>query len=205
MSESDDLLALIRGRRSVRRFRDEPVDRPTIDRLIEAAAWAPSAGNRQDWIFTVLTSADARRRMQEAIHRRVEAVIAESGGAGSLAELARYVGHWSDVTHAPVLILVSARDTDAIQQRLFGEAAEAAGGGLASASMAAQTLMLTAHALKLGTCCMTGPLIAAKELARIAGLPPRQRIVCLMALGHPAESPPVPPRKPVQAISRFIE
>lgn len=201
----EGLFALIRGRRSVRRFRDEPVDRATLDRLIELAGWAPSAGNRQGWAFTVVTSVEARRRMAEAVRRRWESVLAESGGRGTVSELAGYVARHSDVSGAPALILVSARRVDALQRRLFGDAAAVASGGIASAAMAAQTLMLAAHALGLGSCCMTGPLIAGDELGRIAGLGPREEIVCLVALGRPAEIPAAPARKSAAEIARFIE
>jgi len=204
MSEGGGLFEAIRGRRSVRKFRPDPVARETLGRLIEMAAWAPSAGNRQDWFFTVVDSADVRRRMDEAVRRRWDALVEGTGGKGTLGEAAKYVARYSDLSGAPVLILVSARRVDPLQRKLLGEAAEVAGGGILSASMAAQNLMLAAHALGLGSCCMTGPLAAGEELGRIAGLRPRQRIVCLIALGWPAEAPPAPPRRPVADISRFL-
>ena len=47
MSTAEELFGLIRARRSIRHFRPEPVGREMLERLIELAAWAPSAGNRK--------------------------------------------------------------------------------------------------------------------------------------------------------------
>ncbi len=205
MSTADDLFGLIRERRSVRRFRDEPVGRATLERLVELASWAPSAGNRQDWLFTVVTSPKTRSEMAAAVRRRWEEILAESRESGVVEEAARYVSRYSDISGVPVVILVSARGVDAVQRRMLGEGADLAGGGFTSAAMAAQNLMLAAHALGLGSCCMTGPLAAGEELHRIAGLDRRQRIVCLVVLGQPTEIPPAPKRKPVPEIVRFLE
>jgi nitroreductase len=203
--DSESLAAAIRGRRSVRRFREDAIDRPALEALIESASWAPSAGNRQDWIFTVVRSPAVRRRLDEAVRRRWESLLAEVGDRGAAGDFARYVAAHSRLAHAPVLILVSARGADALGRRLFGDAAELAAGGAVSAAMAAQNLMLAAHARGLGTCCLSGPLVAADELGRLAGLPPRQRIVCLIALGRPAEAPEAPARRPVLSIARFLD
>ena len=49
-----ELSEAIKGRRSVRRFRPDPVQRDVIERILELAQWAPSAMNRQDWRFIVV-------------------------------------------------------------------------------------------------------------------------------------------------------
>jgi len=49
-----ELWDAIKGRRSVRSFVDKPVERALLERLIEAAIWAPSGGNAQTWIFIVV-------------------------------------------------------------------------------------------------------------------------------------------------------
>lgn len=50
-----ELLELIKRRRSVRSFKNEPIDSEKLDRIVEAAVWAPSGKNTQSWLFTVLT------------------------------------------------------------------------------------------------------------------------------------------------------
>ena len=47
-------MALLKGRRSVRLYRPDPVPQPLIEQLLEAGRWAPSASNRQPWSFIVV-------------------------------------------------------------------------------------------------------------------------------------------------------
>ena len=82
-----DVLEVIRNRRSVRAYTDTPVTPDQIGRLLEAARLAPSASNRQEWRFVVVT--DARRR----------------------AELCKAAGDQKFVAQAPVVIAACA-ETD---------------------------------------------------------------------------------------------
>lgn len=205
MSDAEVLLNLIRGRRSVRQFTDEPVDSNVLSRLVEAASWAPSAGNQQDWRFDVVTSPATKQAMADAVRRRWAEVISANRDCGFIQEVEQYAAGFAEFAKAPVVIVVSARAIDSVQEHLLGKAALATAGSFASAAMAAQNLMLAAHALGLGSCCMTGPLAAHDELRSLLNLGRKHQIVCLLALGHPAEAPPGPPRKPVEKIARWLE
>ena len=85
-----ELSRVIAGRSSGRAYSDRPVEPQKIERLLEAARWAPSAGNRQPWRFVVVTR-DAPTRLA------VEAAL-EAGNA------------WA--RRAPVLIVTCARRAD---------------------------------------------------------------------------------------------
>lgn len=54
----------IRGRRSVRRYEARPVERAALVRLVEAACWAPSAGNMQTWSFGIVTEPERLRKLR---------------------------------------------------------------------------------------------------------------------------------------------
>ena len=54
MSDYEQLMGLIRSRRSIRRFSERVVSRDDLMRLLEAAGWAPSNHNRQPWKFVIL-------------------------------------------------------------------------------------------------------------------------------------------------------
>jgi nitroreductase len=206
MSTAEELLGLIRSRRSVRRFRPEPVGREVLEQLIELAAWAPSAGNRQDWLFTVVTSPELKRQMAEAVQARWAAIIEANRARGFAEGMERYAAAFAGFPEAPAVVIISARATTSVQRHMFGEEADATAGGAASAAMAAQNMMLAAHALGLASCCMTGALVARKELAQLAGLPRKQEIACLVALGRPeGELPAAPARKPSAEVARFLE
>jgi nitroreductase len=58
------LMDIIKNRRSVRRFTTQPVEKETLDLLLEAARWAPSAGNSQPWQFVVITGAHTIRTLR---------------------------------------------------------------------------------------------------------------------------------------------
>jgi nitroreductase len=205
VNSADGLLGLLRARRSVRRFKPDQVDRAVLERLVEAAAWAPSAGNRQDWLFTVVTSAQVRARMAEAVRERWREIIEANRSQGYAEGLESYAAAYAMFPEAPAVAVVSVRVTSLVQKRMFGTEAGATAGGVASAAMAAQNLMLAACAQGLASCCMTGALVAGPKIAELAGLGRKQEIVCLVALGWPAEVPPAPPRKPLEEIARFVE
>ena len=50
----DEFLKLTRGRRSIRKFKKTPVPKDLMEKIFEAALWAPSGMNRQNWRFFVL-------------------------------------------------------------------------------------------------------------------------------------------------------
>ena len=203
MSDFDLLLSYLCGRRSIREFSDQQLSRGCLQQLIEAATWAPSAGNRQDWMFSVVESSDAKQALVATVRGKWEGILAANQDLGFAQELAEYASTFADFARAPVVIAVSAAAPNAMHRHLLGEAARATVGSFASAAMAAQNLMLAAHALGLGACCMTGALAAAAELSQLLGLGRRREVVCLIALGHPVSQPAAPQRKPYHEVVRY--
>jgi nitroreductase len=199
----DELLDIIRQRRSIRRYRTQPVPQDLIEQMVEAASWAPSASNQQDWYFSIVTSEQTKKAMAEAVRSRWEEIFAAHQGSGLIAELRSYSTAFVSFASAPVVIVVSALRANAVLRSLLGETATATAGSSVSAAMATQNLMLAAHTLGLGTCCMTGALAAGAEIAKLLGLR-RREIVCLVTVGYPDEAPAPPARKPVPEISGRI-
>ena len=58
-----ELMEVITTRRSVRRYRQDPVPRELMEELLTAACWAPSAENQQPWYFVALTEAGEIARL----------------------------------------------------------------------------------------------------------------------------------------------
>jgi nitroreductase len=65
VADYDAYYALLRFRRSVRGFRNRPVSRELIEKILEAARWAPSAGNSQPWEFLVVENRKTIRNLAE--------------------------------------------------------------------------------------------------------------------------------------------
>lgn len=176
----------ITNRHSIRDFRPEPVERATIERLIEAARRAPSAMNEQPWRFTVL---------QGASRARLGSVIAQS--TVHLSEYMDVLGpdryeaamQWySSLGDAPVLVVVSAPRSDSE----FG-----AMNRYLSVGAAIENLMLAACDAELGACNITFSFWVRDDIADLVALPETDEVLSIIALGHPSEIPPViPPRTP---------
>ena len=203
MTDPETFLAVLRARRSVRSFLDTPVEMGVLKKLVEAAAWAPSAGARQDWEFTVVTAPEVKMRMVEAVRARWNTLLEENEGS-SADVLREYAGNFDWFAAAPAIVAVSAARTESFLQHLLQDNAVLVAGRIASAAMAAQNLMLAAHACGLGSCCLTGPLAAHEALMEILQLGKRRQLVCLIALGYPAAQPSPPARKPLEQIMRII-
>ncbi len=84
-----DVLEVIRTRRSIREYSDKPVEHEKIDRLLEAARLAPSASNRQEWRFVVVT--DPARRAALVKPANDQAFVGEAPVV--IAACAEHDGH----------------------------------------------------------------------------------------------------------------
>lgn len=68
--EYDSLLELVKSRRSIRRFKPDPIPDEHVDKIIEVARWAPSGFNMQPWEFVVVKKPDLRKKLTELFQRR---------------------------------------------------------------------------------------------------------------------------------------
>ncbi len=204
MNQGEDIFCVFRERRSVRRFRSDPLDPSILYRLVEAAGWAPSASNRQDWEFVVVTSQRLKEQMVEKVRQRWLSLL-EKTQSGVSDVLKEYVRAFLWFSGAPVVVVVTVREPEQYLQHLLGDMAGSVAGSRLSAAMAAQNLMLAAHVLGIGSCCLTGPVGAQEDLKALLAVGRRREIVCLVALGYPEERPEPPPRRSVEEIVRFVE
>lgn len=185
-TRANTLFDLIKTRRSIRRYTAEPIPPETMLRLLEAAAWAPSAHNRQPWRFAVLTQPADRERLAAAMGARLRADRTADGD--NPADIERDVARsYARLTGAPALIVVclSMADMDHYPdpQRTRHEWVMAA----QSTAMAAQNLLLLAHAEGLATCWLCAPLFVPELVRDTLGLPEDWEPQGLITLGYAAE------------------
>ncbi len=167
-----DVFEAIYGRRSIRRFRSEPVPDSLIKKILDAARWAPSEGNVQPWRFVVVTDEGLRR------------------------ELARAALMQSWVAEAPVDIVVFVDLEE--EYMAYGERGVSLY-CLQSSGAAIQNMLLAAHALGLGAVWVGA--FDEEAVARILKAPKSLRPVAIVAIGWPAESPRPRPRKRIEEIA----
>jgi F420 biosynthesis protein FbiB-like protein len=183
----DALFDLMRSRRSIRSYLPDPIPQATIERLLEAAAWSPSAHNRQPWRFAVITSSAVKQRLASAMGQRLRDDRLRDHDPPEAIE--RDVRRsYARITQAPLLIAVSLslNDMDRYPDPHRAEAERCM--AIQSVSMAAQNLLLMAHALGLGACWMCAPLFCAETVREALALPADWEAQALITLGFPADA-----------------
>lgn len=160
----DSLSTLVRRRRSVRWFQDTPVPFELMEKAIDLASTAPSACNRQPFVFYVSSNPETARKMAACAG-------GAAGFSSSLQCVVAVVGDLSAYGHE--------RDRHAIY---------------VDGSLAAMQLILALESQGLGTCVINWADVAQQDdrLSRIIGSRPYERTVMLIAVGFPDPSARVP-------------
>ncbi|MBM4147846.1 MAG: nitroreductase [Lentisphaerae bacterium] len=177
-----ELEAVIKARRSVRRYSDRPVPREVVDRCIEAARLAPSACNSQPWHFIVVDDPESRALLAEAAFTGAYAM---NGFAKS----------------APVLVVVVTLPSKVAAR--VGGLLRGVRYNLVDIGIAGEHFALQAAAEGLGTCWLGW--FSAAGVKKALGLPRRARIDVVFSLGYAADEPPALPsaRRPLEEVREY--
>ena len=210
---AEGLKALIQRRRTVRRYKAEPVAREVIEGLLDTARWAPTAANCQAQEYVVITDPAAKDRLRREIeaHYRgfAEALADKEMRSARLAALG-LDGEFATHPHMLAAVPAFVKAVDAGRDRLFFEApvvivVHAAANEVmpeAACAFATLALVLMAEAHGLGTCITGYASDALRQRADIRGslsLPETNQVHYVVALGWPAEEfPRVPTRRPAK-------
>jgi F420 biosynthesis protein FbiB-like protein len=178
-----NLRDFLRSRRSIRRFKAEPVPDSVIQDLLATATFAPSAHNRQPWRFAVVTTPAARQRLGAALTAKMSADMrAESAPAAEIEK--RITISLRRIDEAPALILLCRDVTD-----VRADTPEEAAMGVQSVAMAGLQLLLAAHAEGLGGNWICWPLYAQSETRMALGLPDGWEPQGMVGIGYSDEDP----------------
>ncbi len=189
-----DVLDAIKTRRSIRKYLQKAVPYELVTEVLEVAGWAPSAHNAQPWRFIVLTESSLKWELAEA--------MAESWAADMAKDCVNIdkeirKARVDRFATAPALILACSSMNamnifpDKNRQSIERDLA------LQSLGAAMQNLLLAAHAKGLGACWFCAPAFCKQTVRSALNIPEGVEPQALVALGYPAENPPVPPRKPL--------
>jgi coenzyme F420-0:L-glutamate ligase/coenzyme F420-1:gamma-L-glutamate ligase len=198
-----DLHDWLRSRRSVRRFRPDPVPAEVITRILETATWAPNAHNRQPWRFVQLSSPESREALAGAMGAEFQKTLkAESLTADEIsAQLKRSRAR---ILEAPEAILLCL-DIDVLDK--YEDSARTQGEylmGVQSVALAGGQLLLAALAEGLAGVWICAPLFAPAEVSRALGLQESWQAQGLILLGYPVKVPDERPRNSLSVVIRKL-
>lgn len=168
------VLEAVKERRSVRAFTDRKVSEENIKRLLDAARWAPSAGNTQPLELVVVKDTEIKRKLSDAaldqtFIQKVSVVIVV---CADVARSSRGYGIRG-------VQLYSIQDTAA----------------------ATQNILLVAQELGLATCWIGA--FHEKEVAQIINTPKNVKPVAIIPVGYAAVRPAAPKRRAFNEIVHY--
>lgn len=175
---------IIRGRRSIGKVKNESVPKELIEKMIEAAVWAPNHYATEPWKFIVMTG-EGRKVLGQAYADIAADTIQELSEEERALRLEKEVAkaYRSPVVIAAVCVPSDAPRVDAREE-------------LAAAHAAVQNLLLMAHASGLGAVWRTGDPAYHSKMKAAFGLAGREQIVGLIYVGYPDMQPSTGKRVP---------
>jgi len=169
-----DLMGIIKGRRSIRRYQDKEVPDELLNQILEAVQWAPSWANTQCWEMIVVKDPDNKEKLKET--------LPTTNPAGKA------------MVQAPIVLVLCAKLNssgyykDKVTTK-FGD------WFMFDLGIATQTICLAAHDLGLGTVIVG--LFDQDKAKEIAGVPEGYELVALIPLGYAAKGSAAPKRREI--------
>jgi coenzyme F420-0:L-glutamate ligase / coenzyme F420-1:gamma-L-glutamate ligase len=200
---TDDLHTFLRSRRSIRRFRPDPVPEAVLQRILETATYAPSAHNKQPWRFVVLSNTEAKSRLAKAITDKFRHDMVTDGTPETEIQ-ARVERTVRRANEAPAIIILCRDVTQADPQPDAARQLAEGTMGTQSVALAGLQLLLATHAEGLGGTWICWPLFAPEATRDALGLPTEWEPQGMIFLGYSTEQPVTPERKPLQEIVRYL-
>lgn len=207
-----ELMEAIQKRRSVRVYENREVPEAHLQRIVEAATWAPSGFNKQPWKFVVIRERTLIDRMVEAVRLKLEEIVKWPGASGKEKSVMAMFKGFTVFKEAPVAIAVLTCEYVAPMDKVFAKENLTfeekfrlrALPGLQSVAAAIQNMLLTATAMGYGTCWGTGCLIASGEIEKILQTGDDWKLVAVVPVGIPKVTPKPPKRKTADEVMESL-
>jgi nitroreductase len=202
-----ELVAAIRGRRSIRKFKSQDVPRNTLTEIMETARWSPSWGNTQPWDLYVLTG----KTLAKFKEMNLKQTLAGAATASDVPMLTNWPGAMKARYGALGKVVLSAqgikRDDKEARDKYYHDMVSAFDAPclifacisrdnlveyqMLDIGLIAQTICLAAYDKGLGTCLLAAAARYSSEIRKIAAIPEDKKIVVGIALGYPDPSFPL--------------
>ena len=188
----------IKGRRSIRKYKDMPIDDPVLEKIMQAACWAPSAVNLQPWHYVVVRSTEGKKRVLEkmsTVAERTEPFLKERFEKHP-AVIKETLSFIENLGNAPVIVLVfqSKKELPTLHDS-----------AIQSIAAANENLLLSAYENGVASCWMTAPVEALmNDEFRTEFAPDKGDLVSVITLGYPADDAVQKPPKRKEGRYVFI-
>ena len=176
------MIETIQKRRSIRKYKDQPVDDDTLLKILDCGRMAPSDSNTQPWNFIVVRSDEMRAKISDVSHKQ----------------------DW--MMGAPVFIVcvadirVTTTDTGPME---INEETPGIGPKqiILDTAIAAENMVIAAESLGLGTCWVSWYI--QDEIRPVLGIPNDKYVVAIITLGVPDQEPKQRPRRSLTEVVRY--
>jgi nitroreductase len=167
-----DMYEAIITRRSIRHYKPDPIDDATLEKVLEAARWAPSWANQQPCRFVIV--------QDQSIKEQLADMIGKNPATNSIRK-------------APIVIVACAKlgVSGYYEDKLASDEGD---WHMYDVAVAMQNIALAAHAMQLGT-VHVGLNFDTKKVAQILAIPEGYKAVVMMPLGYPEREGRFTPRK----------
>jgi F420 biosynthesis protein FbiB-like protein len=192
----------LRSRRSIRRFKTDPVPDSVIRAILSTATFAPSAHNRQPWRFCIITDSSVKEKLADAMAADFQRDLERDGQSPEKIH-AQIQRSRSRIISAPVLILLcldmSDMDSYPDEKRQHAEKMMA----IQSVAAAGMQLLLAAHAEGLGGVWACWPLFAQETIQATLHLHKEWEPQAMFFVGYTEEQPDARERKLLEEIVEY--
>ena len=209
-------LDFIYNRKSIREFKDIPVNREDILEIIKAGTYAPSPKHQQNWHFVVLQNKEVIDEVANIVTKSHERIGQLAKNEKDFKRHMSVINYYTCFKNAPVVILVYGSEYKMIEYKILKEnnapkevldvllSPQSAAQGIGAA---VENILIAAPEMGYGTCYMTGPTHAKSEIESLINFNKEgYELMSMVALGVPEENTPKqPPRKPLEEVITFID
>lgn len=190
INPKENFYSLLKARRSIRKYKAEPISQETIERILKAGIEAPSGKNRQNWEFFVVQGQKRDEYLQysQKSWLNIKDVLAQRLKPSLYEFTERFFYTLGD---APVIIFVYSYNTP--DEKYLTS--------IGSVYMAVENMNLACFAEGLGCCTMGAPLEIKEDIHKFLGIDQdphikdgTKELLCALVLGYPDHEPPKAPR-----------
>lgn len=184
-----DILKLIKERRTIRKYKNKPIPKKIIDKIIEAGIWGPSIIIFQPWKIVVVTKKSVIRKIYNIIEKKSK----------NLDIAGRIALRSTKIAISGCQLLIAVYKTEEFTKfrkkipSVYSKITTAA--EISAISAAIQNMLLVAESLKLGSCWLDTPLLYDSEINKI--LEVKNKLMAILTFGYPDEKGKRVPRKSI--------